>query len=228
MFDLAFTIDAQDTTTPLMLAIDQAVIAGWTGRDPVARDKHIAELEAIGIARPASTPIYYRVAARRLAITDSIEVSGTESSGEVEFVLIGWQGRIFVGVGSDHTDRKVEAYSVTVSKQMCDKPMAPVLWELEDVAGHWDQMILRSYAWIDGARVLYQEGTLDAMLPVADLIQRGFGDKGLPDGCAMFGGTFAAKGGIRPASRFEYELEDPVLKRKIGGGYDVIALPVLG
>jgi len=228
VFDLAFTIDAQDTTTPLMLAIDQAVIAGWTGRDPVARDKHIAELEAIGIARPASTPIYYRVAARRLAITDSIEVSGTESSGEVEFVLIGWQGRIFVGVGSDHTDRKVEAYSVTVSKQMCDKPMAPVLWELEDVAGHWDQMILRSYAWIDGARVLYQEGTLDAMLPVADLIQRGFGDKGLPDGCVMFGGTFAAKGGIRPASRFEYELEDPVLKRKIGGGYDVIALPVLG
>ena len=228
MFDLAFTIDAQDTTTPLMLAIDQAVIAGWTGRDPVARDKHIAELEAIGIARPASTPIYYRVAARRLAITDSIEVSGTESSGEVEFVLIGWQGRIFVGVGSDHTDRKVEAYSVTVSKQMCDKPMAPVLWELEDVAGHWDQMILRSYAWIHGARVLYQEGTLDAMLPVADLIRGGFGGKGLPDGCAMFGGTFAAKGGIRPASRFEYELEDPVLKRAIGGAYDVVVLPVLG
>jgi hypothetical protein len=228
VFDLAFTIDAQDTTTPLTLAIDQAVIAGWTGRDPVARDKHIAELEAIGIARPASTPIYYRVAARRIAIADSIEVSGTESSGEVEFVLIGWQGRTFVGVGSDHTDRKVETYSVTVSKQMCDKPMAPVLWELEDVIGHWDKMILRSYAWIDGARVLYQEGTLDAMLPVADLIRGGFGDKGLPDGCAMFGGTFAAKGGIRPASRFEYELEDPVLNRKIGGGYDVIALPVLG
>ena len=162
MFDLAFTIDAQDTTTPLTLAIDQAVIAGWTGRDPVARDKHIAELEAIGIARPASTPIYYRVAARRLTIADSIEVSGSDSSGEVEFVLIGWQGRIFVGVGSDHTDRKVETYSVTVSKQMCDKPMAPVLWELEDVIGHWDQMILRSFAWIDGARVLYQEGTLDA------------------------------------------------------------------
>jgi len=228
VFDLAFTIDAQDTTTPLILAIDQAVIAGWTGRDPVARDKHIAELEAIGIARPASTPIYYRVAATRITLADSIEVSGTDSSGEVEFVLIGWQGRTFVGVGSDHTDRKVEAYSVTVSKQMCDKPMAPVLWELEDVAEHWDRMILRSYAWIDGARVLYQEGTLDAMLPVKDLIARGFGGKGLPDGCAMFGGTFAAKGGIRPASRFEFELEDPVLKRTIGAGYDVVALPVLG
>jgi Protein of unknown function (DUF2848) len=228
VFDLAFTIDAQDATTPLTLPIDQAVIAGWTGRDPVARDKHIAELEAIGIARPATTPIYYRVAARRLTTADSIEVSGTESSGEVEFVLIGWQGRIFVGVGSDHTDRKVEAYSVTVSKQMCDKPIAPVLWELEDVAAHWDQMILRAFAWIDGARVLYQEGTLDSMLPVKELIQRGFGGAGLPDGCAMFGGTFAAIGGIRPASRFEFELEDPVLKRSLRHGYDVIELPVLG
>jgi hypothetical protein len=228
VFDLTFTVEAQGTTTPLTLAIDQAVIAGWTGRDPVARDKHIAELEAIGIARPASTPIYYRVAARRIVITDSIECSGGDSSGEVEFVLIGWQDRTFVGLGSDHTDRKVEAYSVTVSKQMCDKPMASVLWELEDVIGHWDQMILRSFAWIDGKRVLYQEGKLDGMLPVAELIKRGFGDKGLPDGCAMFGGTFAAKGGIRPASRFEYELEDPVLKRIIRHAYDVIELPVLG
>ena len=228
MFDLIFTIDAQDTTTPLTLPIDQAVIAGWTGRDPVARDKHIAELEAVGIARPASTPIYYRVSARRLTTADSIEVCGGDSSGEVEFVLIGWQGRIFVGLGSDHTDRKVEAYSVTVSKQMCDKVVAPTLWEFEDVAGHWDRMILRSHVWIDGERVLYQEGRLDAMLPVADLIARGFGSARLPDGCAMFGGTFAAKGGIRPADRFEFELEDPVLKRRIGHAYDVITLPVLG
>ncbi len=210
------------------LSIRQAVIAGWTGRDPVARDRHIAELEAIGIARPASTPIYYRVSARRLTTADSIEVSGAASSGEVEFVLFGAQGRIFVGLGSDHTDRKVETYSVTVSKQMCDKVVAPVLWDLADVAGHWDRMILRSHAWIGGERVLYQEDTLDSMLSVEDLIQRGFGGTGFPDGCAMFGGTFAAKGGIRPASRFECELEDPVLKRSIRHAYDVIELPVLG
>lgn len=228
MLDLTFNVDDRGALTPLTLAIDQAVIAGWTGRDPVARDKHIAELEAIGIARPASTPIYYRCSARRITQEDRIEVSGGDSSGEVEFVLIGWQGRIFVGCGSDHTDRKVEAYSVTVSKQMCDKPVASVLWELEDVIAHWDKLILRAWAVIDGARVLYQEGTLDAMLPVKDLIERGFGGEGLPDGCAMFGGTFAARGGIRPADRFEFELEDPVLKRKISHGYDVITLPVLG
>jgi hypothetical protein len=228
VFDLTFNVDDKGMLTPLTLAIDQAVIAGWTGRDPLARDKHIAELEAIGIARPASTPIYYRCSARRITLEDRIEVSGENSSGEVEFVLIGWQGRIFVGCGSDHTDRKVEAYSVTVSKQMCDKPVASVLWELEDVIAHWDRMILRSWAVIDGARVLYQEGTLDAMLSVKDLIDRGFGGNGLRDGCAMFGGTFAAKGGIRPADRFEFELEDPVLKRKISHGYDVVTMPVLG
>ena len=228
MFDLAFTVMDKGAGTPLTLPIDRAVIAGWTGRDPVARDKHIAELEAIGIARPATTPIYYRCSARRITLADSIEVSGGDSSGEVEFVLIGWQGRIFVGCGSDHTDRKVEAYSVTVSKQMCDKPVASVLWELEDVIAHWDRLILRAWATIGGQRVLYQEGTLDHMLPVKDLIARGFGATGLPDGCAMFGGTFAAKGGIRPADRFEFELEDPVLKRKISHGYDVITMPVLG
>jgi len=206
VYDLTFTIDAQDATTPLTLAIDQAVVAGWTGRDPVARDKHIAELEAIGIARPAKTPIYYRVSARRLTMEDAIEVCGSDSSGEVEFVLIGWQGRIFVGLGSDHTDRKVESYSVTVSKQMCDKPIASELWELEDVAGHWDRLILRSWVTIDGKRELYQEGALDAILPVAELLKRGFDGGKLPDGCLMFGGTFAAKGGIRPADRFECEL----------------------
>lgn len=228
MHDLTFTVMDDGAATPLTLSIEQAVIAGWTGRDPVARDKHIAELEAIGIARPATTPIYYRCSARRLTTDDVIEVCGDDSSGEVEFVLIGWQGRILVGLGSDHTDRKVESYSVTVSKQMCDKPMSPVLWNLSDVIGHWDRMILRSWAWFDGKRTLYQEGTLDAMLPVQELIDRGFGKSGLPDGCAMFGGTFAAKGGIRPSVRFEYELEDPVLNRKLTHAYDVLVLPVRG
>jgi hypothetical protein len=226
--DIAFTLAANGTTTSLTLPVTQAVIAGWTGRDPVARDKHIAELAAIGIAPPASTPIYYRCAARRITTVDSIECTGTDSSGEVEFVLFAAGGRTFVGVGSDHTDRKVETYNITVSKQMCDKPVAPVLWDLAEIAGHWDQIILRSWATIDGERVLYQEGTLSGMLPVADLIQRGFGTTALPDGCAMFCGTFAAKGGIRPAARFDYQIEDPVQKRSISHGYDIVTLPVLG
>ena len=225
---LDLVLQSGQDARPAKISIDQAVVAGWTGRDAAAVEKHIKELEALGVKRPATTPIFYRVSAARLTTAEMIEATGEASGGEVEFVLLAHGGRLWVGTGSDHTDRKVEAYSVTVSKQMCDKPVASTLWELEDVIGHWDQMILRSWAVIDGNKVLYQEGTLDGMLPVKDLIARGFGGKGLPDGCAMFGGTFAAKGGIRPASRFEFELEDPVLKRKISHGYDVVALPVLG
>ena len=226
--EIAFTLAANRTTSPVKLSLTRAVIAGWTGRDPVARDKHIAELAAIGIAPPASTPIYYRCSARWLTTAESIECSGTDSSGEVEFVLFGFEGRTLVGVGSDHTDRKVETYNITVSKQMCDKPVAPMLWDLAEIEAHWDQIMLRSWATIDGERVLYQEGALSGMLPVADLIEREFGSAGLPDGCAMFCGTFAAKGGIRPATRFDYRIEDPVLKRSISHGYEIITLPVLG
>jgi hypothetical protein len=45
------------------VAIDDAIMAGWTGRDPAAVEKHIREFEALGVKRPASTPIFYRVAA---------------------------------------------------------------------------------------------------------------------------------------------------------------------
>jgi hypothetical protein len=225
---VSLSLIADGKTSELTVPITEAVIAGWTGRDPVARDKHIAELAAIGIAPPASTPIYYRCAACRLTTTESIECTGTDSSGEVEFVLFGHQGRTLVGVGSDHTDRKVETYNITVSKQMCDKPLAPRVWDLAEIKDHWDEIILRSWATIEGQRVLYQEGALSGMLPVQDLIQRGFGRMQLADGYAMFGGTFAANGGIRPASRFDYQMDDPVLKRSIVHGYAIKTLPILG
>ena len=43
----------------------------------------------------------------------------------------------------------------------------------------------------------------------------------------MFCGTFPAIGGIRPATRFRYQLEDPVRGRKLAGGYNVRALPLI-
>ena len=43
----------------------------------------------------------------------------------------------------------------------------------------------------------------------------------------MFCGTLSAIGGIRPATRFEMELEDPVLGRSMRHAYDVHALPVV-
>jgi hypothetical protein len=225
---LTFRTCRGDRVEDRSIALDSAIIAGWTGRDPVAREKHIAELEALGVARPASTPIYYRVSSNLLTTADQIEVVGENSSGEVEFVLIPDSGRLWLGVGSDHTDRKVETYNVTVSKQLCEKPIASVLWDFEEVVPHWDSLQLRSWIEEDGERRLYQEGSVVNMLTPQSIIA-GFEPGGtLREGAAMFCGTLAAKGGIRPSSRFSFELSDPVLGRKITHSYDIVSLPVVG
>src|SRR5258705_11637487 len=151
------------------VTITQGVIAGWTGRNAEAVEKHIKELEMLGVKRPAATPIFYRVGAARLTTDASIEVLGEQSSGEVEFVLLKTEGALWVGVGSDHTDREVEAYGVSVSKQLCEKPIAPLFWRFDDVAAHWDRLLLRSYASIGGKRTLYQEGPVSAMRHPEDL-----------------------------------------------------------
>ena len=87
------------------------VIAGWTGRDPAAMEAHMAELEAIGIARPKTAPIFYRVSEDLLTQDDTIRVVGEDSSGEVEFFILALADGLWMGLGSDHTDRKVEAYN---------------------------------------------------------------------------------------------------------------------
>ena len=206
-------------------AIDTLVIAGWTGRNQEALEKHIKELEALGVARPKSTPIFYRVAASLLTTADEMQVSGVDTSGEVEFVMFHLGGELWVGLGSDHTDRKVETVGVSLSKQLCAKSVAGEVWRYADVRPHWDKLVLRSWAWIGGQRHPYQEGPITTMRTPEDLIAR-YG--GLKPGSAMYCGTLAVKGGIRAADSFEMELEDPVLRRSIRHKYAIVVLPVEG
>jgi hypothetical protein len=225
---LSLTLQDKSNTRADEVAIDQVVVAGWTGRDPAAVEKHIKELEVLGVKRPATTPIFYRVSATRLTTDDTIEAVGESSGGEVEFVLLQHAGKLWVGAGSDHTDREVEKYGVTVSKQMCDKPIAPAFWAYDDVAPHWDRLLLRAHVVEGGKRALYQEGAVTAMMDPRALIARQAGDGRLPEGTLMFCGTLAARGGVRPTNEFAFELDDPVLGRKIAHAYRVRTLPVLG
>src|SRR5688572_11867997 len=126
-----------------MFNITQLVIAGWTGRDPAAVEKHVRELEVIGVPRPKRVPIFYRVSASLLTTADEIQVVGEDSSGEVEFVLLSMPGGLRIGVGSDHTDRKVETSGITLAKQVCSKPVSADHWSYDDVRPHWDQLLLR-------------------------------------------------------------------------------------
>ena len=231
MATIAATVETSSGSHKADIAVRDLVLAGWTGRDKAALEHHIAELEALGVKRPASTPIYYRVSATRLTTGNAIEVMGTDSSGEIEFVLAATGGDLLVGLGSDHTDRKAETFGITLSKQLCDKPIATTLWRFADIVDHWDDIVLRAYITNGGRRELYQEGTLAKMLPPAELMHGYAGAaRGAPlnEGTMMFGGTFAAIGGIRSAERFEGELEDSRLGRRITLAYDIRCLPVMG
>ena len=203
------------------MVVQHLIIAGWTGRDEAALKKHIRELEEIGVKAPRSTPVFYRVAASLMSNAEEIQVSGPDSSGEAEFVLLQKADGLWVTVGSDHTDRKAETVGVTLSKQMCAKPVARDAWLYAEVKPHWNQLVLRS--WADGA--LYQEGHVSAMRTPEELMQK-YG--GLRPASAMFCGTLAAIGGIRSAGRFRMELDDPVLKRKLAHEYTIRVLPVEG
>jgi len=205
--------------------VSQLVIAGWTGRNRDALEQHIVELEALGVKRPSTTPSFYRVSVNRATLASHIEVTGAESSGEVEFVLLAIGGKLWVGVGSDHTDRAAESYDVTASKQMCEKPIAPVFWDYTDVAPHWDSLWLRSYVEENGERVLYQQGSVLEMLDPLALIARYADKPNLPEGCMMFCGTLATREGVRYSDGFEIEIEDPVLGRRISHSYAVERLP---
>ena len=226
---LTFYVESAYGRTTLRAEIDALIVAGWTGRDPDAMETHIRELEALGVTRPAATPIFYRVSALRLTQHRRIEVPGTDSSGEVEFVLLRHDGKLYVGLGSDHTDRRVEAFGITVSKQMCDKPVAETLWPYDEVRPHWDRLVLRS--WIDeaGEATLYQEGPVSGMLD-PDLLLATYErqDGALCDGAVMLCGTLPARGGVRYAKHFSCEIEDPVLGRKITHDYRIDELPVRG
>ncbi|MFM0287877.1 DUF2848 domain-containing protein [Paraburkholderia megapolitana] len=227
MSQVSFNVVSRSgTSAPSTVDLNRLTIAGWAGRDQAAIEHHIAELAALGVKRPSTTPLFYRLGAGLLTQAEQIDVVGTKSSGEAECVLIHSADGLLVTIGSDHTDREVEAYGVTVSKQICPKPVARDAWRFDDVVGHWDQLQLRAHAVLNGERRLYQQGSVASLLAAADLLERA----PVPAGAAMFCGTLAVIGGIvgmGDGDALELELHDPVLNRTLRHAYRVRALPIV-
>lgn len=217
--DVAFNFDQEHIT----LSIRSVVVAGWTGRNMAAVQHHIDELAALGIAPPSQVPLYYRVANTLLTQSTAIEVLGAGSSGEVEPLLIQSGGKIFFGLASDHTDRDLEAHSVAASKQACAKPIAKDLWDFDTIKGHLDDITLRCWIEENGREILYQEGSLSSIRPLAELCE----GAGFAEGTAMLCGTFAAIGGVRPAGAYRMEASDPITGKTLPLSYRVSPLPII-
>ncbi|WP_099826024.1 DUF2848 domain-containing protein [Oceaniglobus indicus] len=213
----------QTDTGPVDIEITDLIVAGWTGRDTAAVQHHIDELAAIGVAPPSQVPLFYRTSRGLLTTATEIDVLGPDTSGEAEPVLIRHRGTLWLGLGSDHTDRQLETHSVAASKQACPKPCARRLWSYDSVRDRLDDIAIRAWIEEDGQWVLYQQGTLAMIRPLADLLAQA----PLDDGGAMLCGTFSAIGSVRAAARFKAEMKDPERDAAISFSYEARALPIV-
>ena len=207
----------------LSLDTKLVVCGGWSGRDGTAVRKHIEELAKLGVARPSKVPIMIPVSRYLLTQEENIEIQSQQNSGEVEYVVLLMGDRMYVTLGSDHTDRELETFNVEKSKQACPKILAEQAWLYEDIHDHWDEIILRSYATKGGERVLYQEARLDALIDPDTLLGLE-GSKYRREGAVIFSGTIPTTQGIVYADRFEMEMQDPKLSRSISHGYYINVL----
>lgn len=204
------------------VSITAAVMAGWTGRDTAAVEAHIHELGLLGVKPPERVPMFYPVPTAAVTDAGVIRADPRHSSGEVEMIALRLADGIWVGVGSDHTDRMIEREDVLRSKQACPKPVAGELWALDEVRSHWDRLVIRSRIKVGDTWIAYQDGPLAALLPLERLLAAYASEGGgLAGGAILFCGTVPAAIQTMSTPDFAFECHDPVLGRTIGHRYTV-------
>jgi 4-hydroxyphenylacetate 3-monooxygenase len=189
MTALTFTVAGTDRT--IEVTDFDLVVAGYTGRDEAEVRKHIDELAAIGVPPPDSVPAFYELDPALTTQSATVPVAGANTSGEVEPVLVRVGGRLYLTVGSDHTDRDIETRSVAESKAACPKPVGTAVVPVD--APDWDAITAEST--VDGVR--YQAGALRALRIPTDVLalRGGPAHRDLVLFCGtlpLLGGTFVA------------------------------------
>ncbi|MGM0602048.1 MAG: DUF2848 family protein [Bacillota bacterium] len=206
----------------LSYEIEKLICVGFSGRNQEEVLKHVEELEEEGITAPEQLPTIYPCSKTLSTYDDEIQVISEKSSGEVEVILLFKGDDIYLGLGSDHTDRALETVDIGKSKQSCPKPHSRILWKMEDVKDHLDDLKLKSWSIENGEKELYQEGTMEGLLPLDEIIN--FVKENYQEnleGTVVFCGSVPMKSGMAFGDRFELELEDPVLGRKISHKYSI-------
>lgn len=206
--------------------IEAVIVAGYTGRDRDAVLHHIHELEQIGVPPPPYVPFYWRFPPWIAMSTDRVVVSGTNTSGEAELVLVVDGDDIYVAVGSDHTDRAAEAIDIGMSKAICPKVVSSEAWPIAAVGDRWGELLLRSWVTEGGVEVPYQDGPCSSLVPPLELLAGIPFER--PRRFVMLTGTVPAIGGVRPAERFRAELHDPQRGCSVGYAYSITSLETPG
>ena len=215
---LRLEVVSKKGSRPLEFEVKKMVNAGYVGRDRAAVVAHIEELKREGIAPPPSVPMVFPVLSHNITTSGPVEVVSSKTSGEAEYVLLMDGSRVLVGVGSDHTDRELESYSIVQSKQVCYNVLSPTVWEYEEVEAVWDELLIQSWVRPSGVgeEVLYQSAPLATILS-AEKIMSLVESKlvgGAKDGLVIFSGTVPIlTGEMICGDTFRCELRNP----KTGG-----------
>jgi hypothetical protein len=209
---------------PLKFKYNRMVNAGYVGKNQEEVRRHIQELAEKGIPGPTSTPTLYPVVCRALTTESEIEVYGNETSGEVEYVLlVVSEDEIYVGLGSDHTDRHLEESDIPRSKQICPNLVGQTVWPLDEINSHWDDLLLKATAVKNGEEIPYQEGRLGSLLNPSELLS--FVKTkitGPLENLVVFSGTMGMlTGEFVFAERFSAQLIDEKRNRRIEISYTI-------
>jgi hypothetical protein len=228
--EIALTLEKEGVSQPLTFDYTRMVNAGYVGRNQEEVRRHIDELAEKGIPGPKETPVLFPVITRTLVTDDDIEVYSGETSGEVEYVLLVKDAEtIYVGLGSDHTDRHLEETDIPRSKQICPNIISQKVWPLSEVEAHWDDLEIQSTVVSGEESTLYQKGPLELILDPKGLMEFVRSKiKGGLENMVIFSGTLGTLGGdFLYGNRFEAELLDPKTNRRLELGYNVQPLDYL-
>ena len=222
----SFELERFDGTKTIEVTFDKVFAIGYAGRDVAKTMEHIKELEEqLGVPAPKRIPTIFQCSNYVLSQEEDILFLGDQTCGEVEYVIVTQGDAIYIGLGSDHTDRKLEGVSVPKAKQICAKPISRKLWDYREIKDHWDSITLRSFQLIDGQKVAYQDGGVKDILKVEENLKELRERVGDIYNAVIFSGTVPLLKGFLYGQKFFCEMSDPVLKRKNEFSYGVSVIP---
>ncbi|WP_156757138.1 DUF2848 family protein [Actinokineospora pegani] len=224
MTTFALHLALPDGDRPLSAAPTRLYNLGSATVDSAAAEAHQREVADVGvrIAFDVPAPRIYPMAVNSVTTDDVVGVHSGRTSGEAEVVLLVSDGELYIGVGSDHTDRELERLSIIWSKQYSPSVLGKRVWRWADVEPRWDRLVLEST--VDGE--LYQRGPASVFLSPPEILKvLGERVSELPPSYLVFCGTYTSiDNRIRHGGQWTAALHDPETGARLELSYRVVDL----
>lgn len=223
MEKLRFTLDSGEE---LQYTPRRLFCLAFAGRTKEAREAHAQDVSQSATSSEEPSLGFIPVSAMLITQDKAIEVMGGLTAGEVEFVLFVSGGEIFVTLGSDHADRRLELLQSDLAKQVCAKPIATRAWRYTDVSANWDKLQMKSETFSDGAWHCSQQAGVNVLLHPDDILNE-IRSRNLPleDGCVYYCGTVSLEDGrFWYGDKYRVTLSMPNSDAAITHEYDIVQI----